>query len=222
MRRGKAVFQLAALACAAGTCAAAACAQIVGVDGYKNAIEELCGTCESEFPGCADGLEQSLASAPDDEVRAWLETYDDLRCDKARCDLELERCYYAAPGLCTEQGEGCVASETCCGFDFDAPHDGAGCCDNGGNGACCAKCHTCAERVEAYAREEAFDDATLCRSQAASWKDLLACAADDPMKPDLKCNEACIGALATYELCKGCLAKKCSTQFEACGADTGF
>lgn len=200
---------------------AGACANVIGVADHRNAVAELCGPCTQTMPDCAAELETSLTGASEAEVIAWLEEYGRLGCEGADCSLELARCFYAAPGLCAPIGSACDASETCCGFDFDDTGKGAGCCDGGGSPTCCDDCKTCAERVEAYANQDAFDDATLCRSHAKSWKDLLTCATDDSGMMT-GCLAACTGAVEMPDLCKGCLAERCAVQFKACGENEGF
>lgn len=203
--------------------AAAACAQIVGVDDYKDAIAELCDVCEAVAPECSPKLKESLDGATDDEVRAWLQGYSDHGCATADCELGLAQCFYSAPGLCVAAGQACEVSESCCGFEFNGDHrGGAGCCGGGSQGACCERCSTCAEQIDAYATQTGFDDAAVCRSQASAWSALLACAKDDPKNQLVQCDAACTGMLASEELCKKCLAEKCQAQFQACGSAEGF
>jgi hypothetical protein len=211
--RARRVVLLAAAAAGAG-----ACANVLGVADYKDAVDELCGPCDT-IPDCADRLDASLSAAPREEVIAWLEEYKRLACNSSDCQLELARCFYTAPDLCTALGDPCETSEACCGFDFDEPAKAAACCAGSGSGVCCDDCLSCADRIDAYADGKAVGDATLCRTHVKSWQDLLACATDGVLD---NCKAECEGAMPTPMFCKGCLADKCQATFKACGEDPGF
>jgi hypothetical protein len=210
---------------AAGAAFAGACANVIGLSDHRDAIKVLCGPCDT-IPDCADRLDEGLSAASDDQVHDWLEEYSKLGCANADCESGLFQCFYSAPGLCVspEEGGACGRSEECCGFDFDEPDKGAGCCDSGGGaGACCADCKRCADKVEAYANQLPFDEATLCLSQAGAWKDLHACATAGMLINN--CKGQCEGGgdvPPTEALCKACLANKCLALFQACGEDAGF
>jgi hypothetical protein len=214
------------LVSAATTAFAGACANVIGVAGYKDAIEELCGPCDT-IPDCADRLDEGLLAASDDQVHDWLEDYSRLGCANADCQGALFQCFYSAPGLCIEVGGNggtCGRSEECCGFDFDEPDKGAGCCDGGGTAACCADCKSCSEAVEAYANQLPFDDTALCLSQVDSWNELHACAikGDNPLN---NCTLPCEGGgdmPPTEDACRICLSAKCNALYQACGANAGF
>jgi hypothetical protein len=207
---------------AAVTAGAGACANVIGVSGYQDAIEELCGLCDT-IDDCEPRLEDALAKASDEEVSTWLQSYADLGCSDAECQTAAFECFYIAPGLCadTEMGEACEISQACCGFfDPEDPANPPGCCHGGGNGYCCNGCQTCGDLVDLVLANGLIPSTdTLCRSHLASWNALLACAIPEP--PLAGCTEVCIGPGADPMECQPCLTADCLKDFQACTTNQG-
>lgn len=196
-----------------------ACVNVLDAAGYSDAVEELCGVC-TDIPECRPTLEAKLADASDADVRDWLSRYTDLGCDTGSCDTTGLECFYTAPGVCSAMDAPCGKSLECCGFDFDKPPAGAGCCAKDG-GACCDHCLTCAA---AFGKSPA-DTGGVCKSQEKALLDVVACRkknCDDACAtPGPSCNacmsDDCKAACVTQgALCDACKAKTCKAQLDAC------
>lgn len=194
-----------------------ACANILGVSGYEDAAAVFCGPCddpETVLRDCTDRLTDALDAASDEERAAWLKEYDRLHCDQADCATDALRCFFTAPGLCVGAGATCERSEECCGFDFDSPGDGFGCCakdELSAAGQCCESCETCPGALAIYAAGGTVTYPQVCLSHLTAWRDLRTCAVE-------KCSDACMG---DKDLCQACLGSDCTTPFQACGAHQG-
>lgn len=182
-----------------------ACAEVLGITEYSDAVEGLCHLCSGDFPDCREALETKLGEASEADVRAWLQLYSDLGCDKAQCNTaEFYQCFYTAPANCQAEGGACERSEACCGFDFAKPREGAGCCA-AGDGTCCAQCLTCAAALG----ESPPDRDGVCLSQRSALDIVLGCR-------DAKCKIACATAGAA---CNTCMLTSCKSQLDACNAN---
>jgi len=196
-----------------------ACVDVIGAGGYKDAVDELCGVC-TDITDCRKTLETKLGAASDEEVRDWLARYSDLGCDKGECKTTGLECFYSAPGVCLDKGGACEASTECCGFNFDKPHEGAGCCGEA-DGTCCDHCLTCAA---AFGKMPA-DTNGACNSQKKALLDVIACrdknCPDECATPGIACN-ACMGndcktaCMTQGAACDACRAKSCKTPLDTC------
>lgn len=190
-----------------------ACANIFGLDEYQDASAKLCEKCE-ELPGCEAKLNEKLEAAPDDQVAAWLELYEQEGCAASLCDRTTLECYYRAPDNQVKDGEPCLHSEGCEDFDFDSPEEGGACCagDDADEGVCCADgCSTCEDKLMTFI--QSGDGTTqLCRSHEASWEAVVACRGKECA---LKCKPPFLTQLAKDE-CIACVAKACAGEVADC------
>ncbi|MFO0614883.1 MAG: hypothetical protein U0414_20005 [Polyangiaceae bacterium] len=134
---------------------AASCAEIVGVaDEFKSAVGAMC-TCENvaqtyggSKTACVDHFNGLLAEGKPSDVRAWLDVYTELACDKCGDTYGQTKlaCVHSKP-FCAEDGAACTSAVDCCGYPGSSACVGAtvgvGIC-----GACKAEGDACATDEE--------------------------------------------------------------------------
>lgn len=114
----------ALLALAIIPCAVPACVTALGVDGYQDAIVELCKcNVALDFLGdrCLNTLQMRITNASPEVRSAWLTFYDTHDCNavgSGQC-LEAYACY-AQAGTCSLTY--CEEDQECCGYNnADSP-----------------------------------------------------------------------------------------------------
>jgi hypothetical protein len=109
---------LGAAVIAAASVTAASCVGLHQLDGYNNAISQLCAKLtecfdDSYYPACAPNSETRLGAAGAAERANWLTQYADSNCLE-NC-TNARSCIDRSP-VCAMQGSGCGQKEECCGF----------------------------------------------------------------------------------------------------------
>jgi hypothetical protein len=170
----------------------ASCVDVLGVDGYAGATNQLCTTIEECFgadfyPDCRAHGASRLTTASEADRATWLKMFAGSSCLDT-C-AAARSCLDASP-LCGAVGQTCGQTEQCCGFTT-----GAGECEAGG--ACC--------RPNGIACTSG-DECCLGDCTAPSGESQTFCGG-------FQCNAAGAPCTEGYECCTGiCLAGRCSEQ----------
>ena len=203
---------------AASILAAGGCAQVIGAEGYTDAVDALCMCPElAVIDDCSTLAQKRLSAAKAPEKEAWLDRYA-ATCAGA-CGPSALVCFDGDP-VCTPPGEECFASEECCGYTR-----GGGCCPDElspSGSSCCARCLTCSEVL---AQGQAPDP--LCATATEILLSALDCLCD-------ACKGACAdncpnGPFATMSpVCAICfdaatsVGGACHAEVLVCAADVPY
>jgi len=234
--RARLRLPLAAAFLAALAALAASCVEAAGLDGYVDAVGDVCAlvdrcygpafeTCEERVGPIA---ELAKPAGPDgaEEENPWLALVSRTGCLEG-CN-GLVRCLDFAP-ICGELGgkDGCKLSEDCCGFTAGAavcyeevccrPLGGA--CESDGEccadiGFCDAESHTCGGVVCAAAGEACVNDFVCCTGRCS----------EDGLCEDLPCPPEGFACESDADCCellcdpttKRCTDPSCSLLGEPC------
>jgi len=210
--------RLGRLVAAASIIVAAGCAQVIGAEGYSDAVEALCACPElAEISDCITLARKRIAAAKPPEQESWLDRYA-TTCGGS-CGKSAFVCFDGDP-VCTPLDEASFSSEECRGYT-----QGAGCCPDPLDPAasvCCARCLTCGEILADVqrpdplctdARELVFD-AVDCLCDACT----NVCAENCPSGPFSNLTAACTVCFEAATRIGGA----CSDEFLVCAADVPY
>lgn len=203
---------------AASILAAGGCAQVIGAEGYTDAVDALCMCPElAVIDDCSTLAQKRLSAAKAPEKEAWLDRYA-ATCAGA-CGPSALVCFDGDP-VCTPPGEECFASEECCGYTR-----GGGCCPDElspSGSSCCARCLTCSEVLE---QDQVTDP--VCSTAIEKLLSTLECLCDTcmgvcpencPNGPFANLNAACALCFDAATSVGG----DCHAEVLACAADMPY
>jgi hypothetical protein len=197
---------------------AGGCAQVIGADGYSDAVDALCMCPElAAISDCTTVAHKRLTLAKAPEKAAWLDRYA-ATC-AGSCGPSALVCFDGEP-VCTPPGEECFASEECCGYT-----QGGGCCPDAlapSGSSCCARCRTCSEVLDEDPSSE-----PLCSTATEILLGALACLCDTcasvcadncPSGPFTNLTAACAVCFDAATRLGGA----CYDEFLVCAADVPY
>ncbi len=213
--------------------AVASCTSILKLDGYEDAVDQLCrelATCYKDgFVDCKSHLQAGLekTGAQSDEQRAaWLQTFVDSKCATG-CKEALD-CLDDQP-VCLGNGAACTQREECCGFrKGTADCQGKQCCEPQGNDCtsdadCCSglKCNqldgetrkTCGG-VSCGAVGASCDDGSGC---CTGYCKANSCALCQAKGAPCESSEDCCGLFCGAS--QRCSTTECAAKGDACSSD---